>query len=152
MARLDAFTTAYIEAALWSSTAYGSLQEEINDPVDADGQRAGRFDISFDRLNYDADDLSAELLAHVVEECRQFQEEQAEVLARAYESPAIDYTPERAGHDFWLTRNGHGAGFWDRGLGAIGRQLTDAAKCYGSEDWYVARPDPEEEAGEICAW
>jgi len=20
---------------------------------------------------------------------------------------------ERAGHDFWLTRNGHGAGFWD---------------------------------------
>lgn len=21
---------------------------------------------------------------------------------------------ERAGHDFWLTRAGHGAGFWDR--------------------------------------
>ena len=21
---------------------------------------------------------------------------------------------EQAGHDFWLTRNGHGAGFWDR--------------------------------------
>lgn len=26
-----------------------------------------------------------------------------------------DYTgDERFGHDFWLTRNGHGAGFWDR--------------------------------------
>lgn len=21
---------------------------------------------------------------------------------------------EQAGHDFWLTRNGHGSGFWDR--------------------------------------
>lgn len=24
------------------------------------------------------------------------------------------YTPERFGHDFWLTRCGHGAGYWDR--------------------------------------
>jgi hypothetical protein len=24
------------------------------------------------------------------------------------------------GHNFWLTRNHHGAGFWDRGLGALG--------------------------------
>lgn len=27
---------------------------------------------------------------------------------------AIGYSPERFGHDFWLTRCGHGAGFWDR--------------------------------------
>jgi hypothetical protein len=31
---------------------------------------------------------------------------------------------EQIGHDFWLTRNGHGAGFWDRGLGEIGIKLT----------------------------
>lgn len=24
------------------------------------------------------------------------------------------YAIEQAGHDFWLTRNGHGTGFWDR--------------------------------------
>lgn len=35
------------------------------------------------------------------------------------------------GVDFYLTRNGHGTGFWDRGYGDIGRQLTDAAKTYG---------------------
>lgn len=29
-----------------------------------------------------------------------------------------------AGHDFWLTRAGHGAGYWDRGLDDIGDQLT----------------------------
>lgn len=33
--------------------------------------------------------------------------------------------------DFWLTRNGHGAGFWDRGAGSVGKRLTDAAKSYG---------------------
>src|SRR5690606_5349913 len=27
---------------------------------------------------------------------------------------APSYSDERFGHDFWLTRNGHGAGFWDR--------------------------------------
>jgi len=39
-------------------------------------------------------------------------------------------TMEQAGHDFWLTRQGHGAGFWDRGLGIIGEQLTRASKCF----------------------
>jgi hypothetical protein len=41
------------------------------------------------------------------------------------------------GHDFWLTRNGHGAGFWDRGLGKVGDQLTAACKAFGSVDLYV---------------
>ncbi len=36
------------------------------------------------------------------------------------------------GGDFYLTRNGHGAGFWDRGYGNIGTQLSKAAKIYGS--------------------
>lgn len=33
-------------------------------------------------------------------------------------------SPEQAGHDFWLTRCHHGAGFWDRGLGELGDELT----------------------------
>ena len=41
------------------------------------------------------------------------------------------------GHDFWLTRNHHGAGFWDRGLGALGDRLTKEAHVYGSCDVYV---------------
>lgn len=45
---------------------------------------------------------------------------------------------KRAGHDFWLTRNGHGAGFWDRGLGALGERLTQAAEVYSSVDLYVS--------------
>ena len=41
---------------------------------------------------------------------------------------------ELAGHDFALTRNGHGTGFWDRGLGAIGDMLTEECEPYGSHN------------------
>lgn len=36
----------------------------------------------------------------------------------------------QCGHDFILTANHHGTGFWDRGLGAAGQTLTDACKGY----------------------
>lgn len=36
-------------------------------------------------------------------------------------------TAEQFGHDFWLTRNRHGVGFWDRDLGGVGEQLTTHA-------------------------
>ena len=42
------------------------------------------------------------------------------------------YTWECIGHDFWLTSQGHGAGFWDRGLGEVGDTLTDSVS--GHED------------------
>ena len=35
-----------------------------------------------------------------------------------------EWTDEQIGHDLWLTRGGHGAGFWDRGL-PNGKELTD---------------------------
>lgn len=44
---------------------------------------------------------------------------------------------EQAGHDFWLTRNHHGAGFWDRGLGARGDYLTEVSHGYGSCDLII---------------
>lgn len=44
---------------------------------------------------------------------------------------------EQFGHDFWLTRNRHGAGFWDRGLGELGEKLTTWAHSYGSSDVYL---------------
>lgn len=43
------------------------------------------------------------------------------------------------GHDFSLTRNGHGAGFWDRGYGESGELLSKACKPYGSVDVYVTK-------------
>ena len=48
-----------------------------------------------------------------------------------------DYSLEQAGHDFWLTRNGHGVGFWDRDLDEIGDKLTAISKKFGESDLYV---------------
>lgn len=45
--------------------------------------------------------------------------------------------PGQVGNDFCLTRNRHGAGFWDRGLGALGDRLTAASHPYGTQDGYL---------------
>jgi hypothetical protein len=45
-----------------------------------------------------------------------------------------------AGHDLWLTRNGHGTGFWDRPelWGEDGANiLTRCAECMGGIDVYI---------------
>lgn len=55
--------------------------------------------------------------------------------------------PEQFAHDFWLTRNDHCAGFWDRGLGEIGDVLTKAAKTFGSCDLYLNEETQEIEVG-----
>jgi hypothetical protein len=34
------------------------------------------------------------------------------------------------GHDFWLSRSGHGSGFWDRGLGELGDKLQALAESF----------------------
>ena len=47
------------------------------------------------------------------------------------------YDLEQHGHDFALTRNGHGAGYWDRGLGKVGDKLSKAADSYGDCDLYA---------------
>ena len=43
-----------------------------------------------------------------------------------YERSAYDES--RAGNDYWYTRNGHGTGFWDRGLGELGDKLAAACR------------------------
>jgi hypothetical protein len=52
-------------------------------------------------------------------------------------------TPEQLGHDLWLTRNGHGTGFWDRDeIPEHRRQrLTQVAKVFGSCDIYIGDYD-----------
>lgn len=115
-AGLDHFTQGYIECALWSS-------------VDGDGEPLDD--------QYSATDIAPETLAQMITECAAFQEDNATALADAYANETIIYDEERAGHDFWLTRNGHGAGFWDRGLGATGETLSDAARSCGSIDLYI---------------
>lgn len=44
----------------------------------------------------------------------------------------------QAGHDFWLTRNGYGAGFWDGDWPEpYADRLDKGAKCYGEFQTYL---------------
>jgi len=46
---------------------------------------------------------------------------------------------KRLAHDFILSRDGHGAGFWDRGMGSLGEQLTKCAESFGSTDSLITK-------------
>lgn len=56
----------------------------------------------------------------------------------------------QTGHDFILTANGHGAGFWDRGLGARGDRLTKASDGYSLDAEFALWGDHADD-DEHCA-
>lgn len=108
------FFVQYVETALWAST--NDTEDESNDH-------------SFYDCGYEFDDVSDDTLRSMWDNCKDFYNANLELLEY------IDN--EQAGHDFWLSRNGHGAGFFDRGLGKIGDQLQTAAKVYGDSYLYL---------------
>lgn len=119
---LDTFTRAYIECALWSSHTVppGTDCEESLDE------------------NHTIEDIAPETLAAMIADCKAFQERNDTLIHRAFYKSQTRYTAENAGHDFWLTRCGHGAGFWDRGLDQIGDDLTAVCEAYWPNvDLYV---------------
>jgi len=81
--------------------------------------------------DFDRDDLSADALRSIEDDCATFMFYNYRKLQRVG-------TMAQHGHDFWLTRNRHGAGFWDRGYGDLGKDLTDKAHTYGESNLYVA--------------
>lgn len=95
---------AYLACALWASTT-------------DDGETA------FDDAGYSVDDALPETMARVRAMVARF------VTENARDLEALD--AEQVGHDLWLTRNGHGAGFWDRDLGEVGDRLTESAHALG---------------------
>jgi len=112
-AGLDPFVSAYLEAALWSSND-NSDPETGGEPLDQ---------------NFGIEDIAPESIEKAKADCAAFRQQAGDLLNE------ID--DEQAGHDFWLTRCGHGAGFWDRGLGDVGEKLSDIARAFGNCDAIV---------------
>lgn len=71
-------------------------------------------------------DFAPDTLTRIITDCACF-----ELSNKTLLNKAGGYTLEQAGHDLWLTRNGHGAGFFDRGLHDIGEELTLKAQAMG---------------------
>lgn len=100
---------AYLICALWSSV------DDNGEPLDS---------------NYSLDDISESFIESSKKDIEDFEKKAGDLL------DALD--TEQIGHDLWLTRNHHGAGFWDRGLGDIGEKLTKLAHEFGEIDLYVS--------------
>lgn len=85
------------------------------------------------------DDLGAELapstLTYLLDCAVDFSRAMSPLLT---ELTLAHLTEAQIGHDLWLTARGHGVGFWDRGLGALGDALTRLAVEHGPRaDVYI---------------
>jgi hypothetical protein len=93
--------------------------------------------------SHTVDDITDETLTRMARDCERFQRDNETDLAEYYRLRSEQLRPgeasaeEHAGHDFWLTRNGHGTGFWDREVGPVGERLTEACKQFGEEWVYL---------------
>ena len=106
-----------LDTLLWSTLDYDSESAEYLDENfswhDVDGRDQGAMESALrDFVEDNADDVAAYL-------------ERYDELSLA--------------HDYILSRNGLGGGFWDRGLGDTGRRLDDALSGAYPIDAYVVR-------------
>lgn len=102
---------AYIDALVWSAG------EEFDNCVASDQLKAAAEGACVAFLN-SCDDLY-------------------ETLSDAEQDAWNSLTSEDIGHNFALSRNRHGAGFFDRGLGSLGDKLQKLADSFGTCELFL---------------
>lgn len=123
------FFRSYVGAALWSTYDYAD-PETGGEPLD---------------VNYDIDDLSDDCREEMLTDCAAFYDANQDYihcddapLSNDMEGPISAREAALAGHDFWLTRCRHGAGFWDGDWPEPAATILEAAsKRAGEIDLYV---------------
>lgn len=122
----DEFLRGYMTALWWSSTdrAPGGSEEDM--------------------VELDQFEPSEKAVTKCTEDCRAFydaNEKDIDEAAGHYDlsnGDGADTGYDFAGHDFALTRNRHGAGFWDGDLPEeLGNRLTEAAQAMGEVSPYL---------------
>ncbi len=130
-AALATFRNAYIEAIVFTEEDQikESYEEEFGDKESDEPGFTTELDVS-------AEHFHADTVAKIATDCEDF-------LRKAVNAGLLDPCDEhemsQAGHDFWLTRNGHGVGFWESGRGwkkKQGKELTDLSKTYPETNLY----------------
>lgn len=110
--RLTVFEKSYIETILWAS-----IDEETQKPMDS---------------IFSVNDFSDEAMLRIKKDCAEFQ------VGEEYSDITNDYNDVQLAHDFWITRNHHGAGFWDGDYPKeIGDFLTNRAGKFPELRVYV---------------
>lgn len=120
MSNLEIFIQAYLECALWATHSSFMDDGENSLPLDT---------------FYNAHCVAGSAREQVESECDDFlKREDVSSIAEKWEGEEY----QRAGHNFFLTRNHHGAGFWDGDWPEPdGDILTKASHEAGSSEPYV---------------
>lgn len=120
MDRYEQFKVAFIGALLWSTSG-------------------GNYD--FLDQHFGPEDFSDELSERIDAECKAFFEGNKGYIDDVYfigRRSGDTSVEAMAGHDFALTRNGHGAGFWDGSWTyEVGILMTAASDLAGPLEVYV---------------
>lgn len=112
------FLNGYIDALLWSSVV---LLDRYVDEI----------------VNADQFELSEEAKVKCESDCRKFFDNNTDALSDVtVRNKSYQYGYSDAGHDFALTRNDHGAGFWEH-TGESWDNLFYSSKDFGETDLFV---------------
>jgi hypothetical protein len=100
----------FVEAMLWSSQDHSGRGEMLDE-------------------NYGVTDVAPECKAIIKKRIRKFLKKNRKTITE------LGISEEMVGHDLWLDSAGHGVGFWDRGYGKKGEELSrEAKKVFHDED------------------
>lgn len=113
---LNEMVGQYIETLIWVGLNWSGEDDDNPEPLGD---------------THAAEDIARDAYDQIRTECEAFLDSAWE-LDGADSLSASDY-----GHNFALTRNHHGLGFWDRVLGELGDKLTVLSYPYGEQDLYV---------------
>lgn len=113
---IEEATQAALECLLWTGTVYTGLNPDYATPMDS---------------LYAIGDIADESVQMI----RGYVYDMVD-MASQYGIVIDAITPESFGHDFVLTAQHHGTGYWDRGYGHTGECLTEFAHKF-SVDAYV---------------
>lgn len=109
-------TNSYLETAVWSSNDWSDFDDDCDNPRPLDE-------------NYDSDDFTGKARAAAESDCRRFldllESTPCDGYDNLYDAAESVIGDDHIGHDFWLTRNGHGAGFWDGDYADFGDAICD---------------------------
>lgn len=110
---------SYLETALWSSCHYKD-DDDCGEPFD-----------SFCDIN----DLAEETIIESIKDLSDFMSQVMDAELSFEDMPS-----SYIGHNYWLNRVGHGAGFWDTDLND-GNKISDICKYNRVESCYLGDDD-----------
>lgn len=141
------FIKSYIQAALWTE------QDDLNNPPEDEDDTEGEEwkekpeKKQWEKKEYTIKDLAPETLEKMTKDCIDFYNKYNELYHSA------GWSDDKAAFDFWLTRNRHGSGFFDREMEDLDQELNykmsratfegikesliEAAHSYGEFHLYV---------------